>query len=175
MAFIRKGITKRKLLLSLTSTLNISCMVFMLVTGAIIFGWFPVFTRLPFEIEDLIVRLPVPNYLILSIIIIIYLFGGCLMDSLGFLVLTIPIFFPLGTRLGYDPVRYSVILTIVTTLGAVTLPVGVNIYVVKALSPEIPIINIFKSVSFFIIACILSMIILFLFTDLVLVLPNLIK
>lgn len=174
-ALIRKGVTQKVLLLSLTSTLNISCMVFMLVTGAIIFGRFLAVTRLPFEIADLIVRLPVPNYLILSCIIIIYLIGGCLMDSLGFLVLTIPIFFPLGTRLGYDPVWYSVILTIVTTLGAVTPPVGVNIYVVKALSPEIPIINIFKSVSFFIIACILSMIILFLFPDLVLVLPNLIK
>ena len=90
-------------------------------------------------------------------------------------MLTIPIFFPLGAKLGYDPIWFSVILTIVTTLGAVTPPVGVNIYVVKALAPEIPIVTIFKNVSFFIAACIVSMAILFFFPDLVLVLPNMVK
>ena len=150
-------------------------MVFMLVTGAIIFGRFLAVTRLPFEVADFIVGLPVPNYLILASIIFIYLIGGCFMDSLGFLVLTIPIFFPLGIKLGYDPVWYSVILTIVTTLGAITPPVGVNIYVVKALAPEIKIGDIFRSVSFFIIASVVSMVILFLFPDLVLVLPNMVR
>jgi C4-dicarboxylate transporter, DctM subunit len=174
-ALIGKGVTKKGLVQSFSNTLKISCMVFMLVTGAIIFGRFLAVTRLPFEVADLIVGLPIPNYLILSCIIVIYLIGGCLMDSLGFLVLTIPIFFPLGIKLGYDPIWFSVILTIVTTLGAVTPPVGVNIYVVKALEPDIPIISIFKSVSYFIVACILSMVILFLFPELVLVLPNLVN
>ncbi len=174
-ALIGKGVTKEGLIKSFTNTLKISCMVFLLVTGAIIFGRFLAVTRLPFEIADLIVGLPVPNYVILSCIIIIYLIGGCLMDSLGFLVLTIPIFFPLGTKLGYDPVWYSVILTIVTTLGAVTPPVGVNIYVVKAFIPEVPIVKIFNSVSYFIVACIISMVILFIFPDLVLFLPDLVE
>lgn len=174
-ALIGKGVTKEDLMRSFTETLKISCMVFMLVTGAILFGRFLAVTRLPFEAAELIVSLPIPNYLTLSCIILIYLIGGCIMDSLGFLVLTIPIFFPLGIMLGYDPVWYSVILTIVTTLGAVTPPVGVNIYVVKALAPEIPIISIFKSVSYFVFACIVSMIILFVFPGLVLILPNLIK
>ena len=174
-ALIGKGLTKKGLIEAFNSTLKISCMVFMLVTGAIIFGRFLAVTRLPFEVADLITQFPVPNYVILACVILIYLIGGCLMDSLGFLVLTIPIFFPLGEKLGYDPVWYSVILTIVTTLGAVTPPVGVNIYVIKALSPDIPITSIFKNVTYFILACIVSMIILFLLPDLVLVLPNLAK
>jgi TRAP-type C4-dicarboxylate transport system permease large subunit len=150
-------------------------MVFMMVTGAIIFGRFLAITRLPFEVADLIVGLPLPNYAILACIMIIYLIGGCIMDSLGFLVLTIPIFFPLGMKLGYDPIWYSIILTIVTTLGAVTPPVGVNIYVVKSLAPEIPISNIFQNVTYFILACIISMIILFFFPELVLFVPNLLQ
>lgn len=174
-ALLGKGVTQKGLIDSFTSTLKISCMVFMLVTGAIIFGRFLAVTRLPFEVADFITGLPIPNYLILACIILIYLIGGCFMDSLGFLVLTIPIFFPLGTKLGFDPIWYSVILTIVTTLGAITPPVGVNIYVVKALAPEIKIGTIFRNVSYFIIACVLSMIILFIFPDLVLVLPNLVK
>ncbi len=172
---IGKGITKNSLIRSFDETLKITCMVFMLVTGAIIFGRFLAVTRLPFVIVDLIELLPVPNYIILSCILIIYLIGGCLMDSLGFLVLTIPIFFSLGIKLGYDPIWYSVILTIVTTLGAVTPPVGVNIYVVKALAHEIPISDIFQNVFYFIIACVMSIVIFFLFPELVLFLPNWVK
>jgi TRAP-type C4-dicarboxylate transport system permease large subunit len=102
----------------------------------------------------------------------IYLIGGCFVDALGFLVLTIPIFFPLGIALGFDPIWYGIILTMVTTMGAITPPVGVNIYVVKALAPEIELATIFKSVSFFLMACILCIIILIIFPQIVLLIPN---
>lgn len=94
------------------------------------------------------------------------------MDSLGFLVLTIPIFFPLGVALGFEPIRYSILLTMVTTMGATTPPVGVNIYVVKALGLEIKLGTIFHSVSFFLMACIISILILILFPELALFIPN---
>ena len=103
---------------------------------------------------------------------LIYVIGGCVMDALGFLVITIPIFFPLGVALGFDPVWYSIVLTMVTTLGAITPPVGVNIYVVKALAPEIGLGAIFKSVSFFVMASVICMIILTIFPDIALVLPG---
>ncbi len=105
----------------------------------------------------------------------IYLIGGCFIDALGFLVLTIPIFYPLGMALEFDPIWYSIILTMVTTMGAITPPVGVNIYVVKALAPEIELSTIFKSISFFLMACIVSIIILIIFPDIVLLIPNMAK
>jgi tripartite ATP-independent transporter DctM subunit len=157
---------------SVRETLKISCMVYMLVTGAIIFGRFLAVTRLPFMVADYAASLPVSPYVILAIVLIIYLLGGCFMDSLGFLVLTIPIFFPLGTALGFDPIWYAIVLTMVTTMGAITPPVGVNIYVVKALAPDIGLGTIFKSVSFFLLACILSIIILIVFPQLALIIPN---
>ena len=95
------------------------------------------------------------------------------MDALGFLVLTIPIFYPMGIALGFDPIWYSILLTMVTTMGAITPPVGVNIYVVKALAPEIELSKIFKSVSFFLLACVISIVILIIFPQIVLVIPNL--
>ena len=116
--------------------------------------------------------LPVSPYVILAFVLVIYLIGGCFVDSLGFLVLTIPIFFPLGMALGFDPIWYSIILTMVTTMGAITPPVGVNIYVVKALAPEIELATIFKSVSFFLAACIVCIIILIVFPQIVLIIPN---
>ena len=147
-------------------------MVFFLVTGAIIFGRFLAVTRLPFIVADFAASLPVPPQIVLAIVLVIYLIGGCFVDALGFLVLTIPIFFPLGMALGFDPIWYSIILTMVTTMGAITPPVGVNIYVVKALAPEIELGTIFKSVSFFLLACIVCIVILIVFPQIVLVVPN---
>jgi C4-dicarboxylate transporter DctM subunit len=160
------------LIRSLTDTLKISCMAFVLVTGATIFGKFLAVTRLPFIVADFAAALPLSPYIILAVVLLIYLIGGCIMDALGFLVLTIPIFFPLGLALGFDPIWYAIILTMVTTMGAITPPVGVNIYVVKALAPEIPLSTMFKSVSFFLAACIVCTIILIIFPKIVLIVPN---
>ena len=157
---------------SMRETLKISCFVFVLVTGAIIFGRFLAVTRLPFMIADFAAGLPVSPYIVLAFILFIYLVGGCFMDSLGFLVLTIPIFYPLGIALGFDPIWFSIIITMVTTMGAITPPVGVNIYVVKALVPDVPLETIFKSVSFFLVACIISIIILIVFPQIVLIIPQ---
>ncbi|MCJ7809990.1 MAG: TRAP transporter large permease, partial [Desulfobulbaceae bacterium] len=93
---------------SIRDSLKISCMVFFLVTGAIIFGRFLAVTRLPFIIADVASSLPVSPYVVLALILLIYLIGGCFIDSLGFLVLTIPIFFPLGMALGFDPIWYAI-------------------------------------------------------------------
>ena len=165
-------ITWKGLINSIMDTLKISSMVFFLVTGAIIFGRFLAVTRLPFMVADFAASLPVSPYVILAFVLAIYLIGGCFVDALGFLVLTIPIFFPLGIALGFDPIWYGIILTMVTTMGAITPPVGVNIYVVKALAPDIELATIFKSVSFFLMACIVCIIILIIFPQIVLVIPN---
>lgn len=171
---VTKRLTWKGLLDSVMETLKISCMVFVLVSGAIIFGRFLAITRLPFMIADFAASLPVSPLVILAIVLFIYLVGGCFVDSLGFLVLTIPIFFPLGVALGFDPIWYAIIITMVTTMGAITPPVGVNIYVIKALAPEIELATIFKSVSFFLLACMLCIIILIIFPQIVLVIPNMV-
>jgi len=171
-SFTTRKLTWKGFIRSIGDTLKISCMVYMLVTGAIIFGRFLAVTRLPFIVADFAASLPVSPYVILVMVMAIYLLGGCFMDSLGFLVLTIPIFFPLGVALGFDPIWYAIVLTMVTTMGAITPPVGVNIYVVKALAPDIELGTIFKSVAFFLLACIGSIILLIIFPQLALILPN---
>jgi len=161
------GITK-----SARETLKISCMAFLLVTGAVIFGRFMAVTRLPFALAEFAAGLPVSPYVILALILVIYLIGGCFMDALGFLILTIPIFFPLGRELGFDPIWYAIILTMVTTMGAITPPVGINIYVVKALAPDIPIGTVFKGASCFVLACVVCVLLLIAFPQIVLLIPS---
>jgi tripartite ATP-independent transporter DctM subunit len=171
------GLTRRKLSItefikSISETIRISSMVVLLITGAVIFGRFLTVTRLPFELADWASSLNVPREAILLVVLMIYLVGGCLMDALGFLVVTIPIFYPLAKALGYDPVWYTVVITLVTTMGAVTPPVGVNVYIVSGLSPDIPIGTIFKGVSIFLIAYIICLVLLIISPQVALYLPR---
>ena len=171
------GLTRRKLstkefIKSISETIRISSMVVLLITGAVIFGRFLTVTRLPFELADWASSLNVPREAILLVVLLIYLVGGCLMDALGFLVVTIPIFYPLAKALGFDPVWYTVVITLVTTMGAVTPPVGVNVYIVSGLSPDIPIGTIFRGVSIFLIAYVICLGLLILFPQVALYLPR---
>ena len=171
------GLVRRKLSLkgivqSLVETLRISAMVMLLMTGAVLFGRFLTVSRLPFELADWAASLPVEPAAILIVVLLIYLLGGALMDALGFLVVTIPIFFPLAAALGYDPVWFTIILTIVTTMGAITPPVGVNVFIVNGLAPDIPVRTIFRGVSYFLIAYVICIGLMWVFPQTVLYLPG---
>nr|WP_237719719.1 TRAP transporter large permease subunit [Salinibacterium sp. PAMC 21357] len=132
---------------SITETLRISSFVVLLVIGAVVFGRFLTLTRMPFELADSVQALPVAPVVVLLIVIVIYLLGGALMDGLGFLVISIPLFFPLLSALGYDLVWSTIIVTLVTTLGAVTPPIGVNAFIVTGIDPDISIIDTFRGVA----------------------------
>lgn len=89
------------------------------------------------------------------------------MDALGFLILSIPIFFPAIIMLGYDPVWFSIMLCIVTSLGSITPPVGVNAFIVQGISKEIPITTVFKGSGYFIVTYTILIALLILFPQLV--------
>lgn len=148
-ALSRRSITPVQLWGAVVESLRISAMVVLLVTGAVVFGRFLSLTRLPFELADWAGSLAVPTTVVLLIIVAIYLVGGAFMDALGFLVISIPIFFPLAASLGYDPVWFTIIITLVTTIGAVTPPVGVNLFIVSALDKTIDIMSVARGTAVF--------------------------
>lgn len=141
-----------KLSASLFGTLKSSTMVLTLVISAMVFSRFLTITRLPYEVADWTAALHVPSLIILLAILGIYILGGALMDALGFLIISIPIFYPTVMALGYDPVWFAVLLCIVTSAGAITPPVGVTVFVVKGLAPETPVMSIFKGAGYFLVA-----------------------
>ncbi|MEW6672665.1 MAG: TRAP transporter large permease [Thermodesulfobacteriota bacterium] len=157
---------------AIAETIRISSMVVLLIAGAVIFGRFLTVSRLPFELADWVVSLNVPRAAVLLVVLMIYLIGGCFVDAMGFLVVTIPIFFPLAEALGYDPVWYTVMITLVTTMGAVTPPVGVNVYIVSALTPDVNIGTIFRGISLFLVAYAVCLVLLIIFPELALYLPR---
>jgi TRAP-type C4-dicarboxylate transport system permease large subunit len=106
---------------------------------------------------------------------LIYLIGGCFVDSLPFMILTVPIFYPLVVALGYDPIWFGVIVTILTGLGTITPPVGICVYVVKGITNDLPLEMIFKGTSLFFFAMMAGTLILVAFPWLTLFLPSLVR
>lgn len=150
-ALARGNLTLRSLWTSTTETLRTSAMVVLLITSAVVFGRFLTLTRMPQELAAWATDLAVPPAVVLLVILAIYLVGGALMDALGFLVVSIPIFFPVAEALGYDPVWFTIVITLITTLGAVTPPVGVNVYIVSGLDPDLEVVSVFRGVMVFLV------------------------
>ncbi len=176
-SLIRRQLTWENFVESLYETLRTSCMVLLLIAGATIFGKFLAVTRIPFDIASWIGEFHLSPYIIMAIIVLIYFFGGCFMDALAFVTLTVPIFFPLVTGLGFDPIWFGIIIVMVTEMGVITPPVGINVYVVfgvaKGVIGEVPLESIFKGILPFLIAVIVGVIFLMIFPQIILFLPNL--
>jgi len=170
---LRRQLTLHTIAKSISESLRISAMVVLMIAGAVLFGRFLTVSRMPFELAEWAAALPVAPGWILLVVVLIYLAGGALMDALGFLVVTTPIFFPLALALGFDPVWFTVLLTVVTTMGAITPPVGVNVFIVNGLAPDIPIARIFQGVAYFALAYALCIAAIWFVPQIVLFLPQL--
>ena len=162
---------------SLYETLRTSCMVLLLIAGAVVFGKFLAITRIPFNIASWIGGFDLPPYVILSMVVLVYFLGGCFMDALALVMLTVPIFLPVVSGLGYDPIWFGVIIVMVTEMGVITPPVGINVYVVYGVAESViggvPLEAIFKGILPFLLAVIVGLIILIFFPQIILFLPNL--
>ncbi|MBW1944489.1 MAG: TRAP transporter large permease [Deltaproteobacteria bacterium] len=174
------GIVRRKLswkgfVQSVTESTRISCMVLVIVAGATVFGHFMAITRIPFMAAAWVGELPLPDYAIMAFIIFIYLIGGCFMDSLAMVLLTVPILYPLVTSLGFDPIWFGVIIVLVTEMGVITPPVGINVYVVSGIAKDIPLEVIFKGALPFLLAILTTVTLLMIFPQIALFLPNLMR
>jgi len=155
--------------------LRTSCMVLCVIAGATVFGHFMAVSTIPFILADWVEGLPLHPMAIMGVIIFIYLIGGCFMDAMALVVLTVPVIFPVVVRLGFDPIWFGVIIVLVSEMGVITPPVGVNVYVIKGIAPDIPLETIFKGIFPFLIAILINAAILLLFPKIALILPSLAK
>jgi len=174
-AMIRRQLTWKGFVKSLYESLRTSCMVLLLVAGSVIFGHFLAVTRIPFEIADWVGGLHLPPWAVMAMIILVYLLGGCFIDALALIMLTIPIFYPVVIQLGYDPIWFGVIIVLVTQMGVITPPVGINVYVVNGIAVDIPLEKIFKGIFPFLIALIVGTGFMVAFPQIIMFLPNVMK
>ena len=177
LAIIKRQLSWQAFVNSLYETLRTSCMVLVLIAGAVVFGKFLAVTRIPFDIANWVAAFDMPSYAIMAAIILIYFIGGCFMDSLALIMLTIPVFFPVVTGMGYDPIWFGIIIVLVTEMGVITPPVGINVYVVfgmcQKIAPSVTLEEVFKGILPFMAAIIIGIALLFIFPQIILFLPEL--
>jgi len=174
-AVIRRQLYWKGFIQSLADTTKISCMIMVIVTGAVIFGHFMAITRIPYLLADYVSSLPLPPHAIIGVIILVYLIGGCFMDALAMIMLTIPIFFPVIQKLGFDPIWFGVVIVLITEMGVITPPVGINVYVVFGVARDVPLEKIFRGVFPMLISLLVCNLLLILFPQIALWLPSLMR
>jgi len=168
----RRQLTWQGFLFGVKDALRITCMVMVIVTGAMIFGHFMAMAKIPLVVADWVGKLPLPPTAIMGLIVLMYLLGGCFMDALALVTLTIPIIFPAVLALGFDPIWFGVIIVLVTEMGVITPPVGVNVYVIKGIAEDVPLETIFKGIFPFLGALIVCVAILLAFPQIATFLPS---
>lgn len=174
LALAKRKMGKKEFVDSFREAGQMTAMVFVLMIGAYIFNYFLALTRLPFELVGYIGGLNVSRFLVLALVLVVYLFLGCIMDVFAAMILTLPLVNPLMTQLGFDPVWFGVIMVILLEVGLITPPIGMNVFFIAGANKDVPMSTIFLGSAFFLPAFLVCLLILIFFPQLTLFLPNLI-
>ena len=172
LALVRGEVNAAMIVGSFKGALRTSIMVLMLIAGSSIFGHFLAITEIPMIAAKWASALPVPGWVIMLLIIFIYLVGGSIMDDLAFMVLATPIFFPTATQLGYDPIWFGILICVTLMIGGIIPPVAIYVFILGNIT-GLPFKTIYKGVVPFLSALVVALVILFVFPEVALWLPNL--
>ena len=170
---IDRSMNWKKFVESLKETTSMVAMIMLLVAGATIFGRFMTISQIPNAIVEWISSLPLPPFLVMLVVLLIYLVLGMFIEAIPLILLSVPIFYPLVVgQLGYDPIWFGVMIVMVAALGVISPPVGINVYVVSNIAKDIPLDKIFSGVIPFLAAAVVCCIILTIFPWIATFLPS---
>ncbi|MFH1488338.1 MAG: TRAP transporter large permease subunit [Pseudomonadota bacterium] len=173
LGFVKRKLTKEKILTSLADASRNTAMLLLMLIGADIFSYFLTMSQIPFMLSGFVVALPVPKAVMIWAILFVYIILGCIMPIIPAIVLTIPIFLPVVTGLGYDPIWFGVIVVTMAEIGQITPPVGINVFALAGVAKDVPLGTIFKGIFPFLVADIVRVVLVFFFPFLALWLPSL--
>ena len=180
LAYFHGGMRTDGFIQSLLGAGQTTGLIFLIIFGADVLNAFLALTQLPQELAAIIGDSLLPPMLVMVAILVFYLIGGCVMDSLSMILLTMPIFWPVlaGMDFGMDPedvkIWFGIIALIVVETGLITPPVGMNVFVINSMAKDIPIAQTFKGVTPFIASDVVRVLLLLSFPSLTLVLVRLI-
>lgn len=163
-----------KFMAAMRDTVKVTCEVMVIVAGAVVLGHFFALTRIPLELSNWVGSLSLAPFAVMAVIVIMYLVAGTFMDALALVSLTIPIIYPLVIAQGFDPIWFGVIIVLVTQMGVITPPVGINVYTVAGIC-DVPMETVFKGALFFLVALLVLTALLIAFPAIATFLPNLIS
>jgi tripartite ATP-independent transporter DctM subunit len=173
-ASFRGTLTARLCFQALKESLQMTCMIFILIIGAMIFNIFVTVSGAPKALASLLVTLPLSPIALVGLIILMYIPMGMVLDALAMVLLTVPVFAPIVSALGFDLVWFGVVIILVMQVGLLTPPVGMVAYVINGVT-GVPLDEVFRGCAPFIIAMLIMIILLVAFPQIVLFLPHLMK
>lgn len=153
-------------------TLNATATVFLIIIGAFVFIPFMSMTELPEHLVTILTSLPIGDLGVLAVIILAYLILGMFLESMAMLVLTIPVVIPIAIGLDWDLIWFGIIVVIVLEMGMISPPVGINVFIVKSIAPDVPMGKIFRGIWPFWFAMLAMIGLLILFPQIALFLPQ---
>ena len=174
-ALLRGRLSARALLDVLIESARTTAMLFTLLIAATIFANFVNFTSMPGDLKEWITHLGLSPTMIIVAMMAIYVVLGTVMEELTMVLLTIPLFFPIVTSLGFDPVWFGVLIVMIVQIGLISPPVGMNLFVINALLPNVGLGQIFRGCWPFVLVMIIVLGLLIAFPQLSLWLPSLMK
>jgi C4-dicarboxylate transporter, DctM subunit len=169
---LRGRLDRTEIRRSLLQATRTAAAVFTVLIGALLFGYFLTVTQTPQKVTAFLTELGLGRYGVLSLIMLMYLVLGCLMDSLAMVILTVPIIFPVIIHLGFDPIWFGIIIVMTVELGLIHPPVGMIVFVIKSVVQDVDFTTIFKGVLPFILTDLIRLVILIAFPIIALWLPS---
>lgn len=146
-AWARGGLTRATLSEALIGTAATSGMIFLIIIGSTLYATFLAVTGIAGALRGFVGGLDASPMAVLLVILLIYVVLGFVMDSLGMLLLTLPVLFPVVVELGIDPILFGVLVVMAVELGLITPPLGMNVFVVRAIAPDTPLTQIFAGAA----------------------------
>ncbi|TDK47444.1 TRAP transporter large permease [Antarcticimicrobium luteum] len=146
-ALLRGALSWRVLWEILEESVATTAMLFAVLIGALLFANFINFTDFPQALVRIAMQFQDTPWLVIAAILVIYILLGCVFESMSMILLTVPIFYPLIVQLGYDPIWFGIVVVVVTEISLITPPVGLNVFVLRGVLPDVSTGTIFKGVT----------------------------
>lgn len=172
------GLAKRQLTWgnirrSLFETARITGMIMFIICGAAVFSTFLTSSELTFRLAGIVAELSVNRFLILALVMLFYVIGGCILDIFPLLMVSLPVMFPIATALGIDPIHFGVLSVMGIMIGAITPPIAMNVFIAHGMIPEVPVTTIYRGLYPFLVTNVFCLIVLIIFPQISLILPTL--
>jgi len=171
----RKKLTLEILKKVLVDSASTTAMIFFLLMGSFIFANFVNVVGMPDALAEFVLGWDVSPFVVVLILMLVYIVLGCILESMSMIVLTVPVFYPMMQALGFDLIWFGIVVVVVTEISLITPPVGLNVFVLKAVLPDVKVSTIFKGVTPFWIADIIRLTLIVLFPAISLFLVSLMR
>ena len=169
---VGRRLSMAELVRAIETSVVVSGLLFVIVFGANLFSHFIVQTHLPELLLDGARALNLTALMVMIIIILGYILLGCFLEGIGMVLITVPVFQPIVTKFGYDPIWFAIVVVIMVEVGLIHPPVGMNLFVIQAQAPDVKITSIYRGIIPFLVAPLILIVLIFLFPGLALWLPK---